>query len=335
MRHSTHPKTDKEITVMQRSVLAAAAVFALFSLAGIATVQAEPIRIIFDTDLAGDIDDAFAHALVQVSPEFEILGVTVCDGPTDRRAKVSCRMLYICGQEDIPVAVGRPTRPDDTHPSQLVWGDGFETVKPIRQSAADFIIEQLRKYPNQVTIISVGPVTNLADVIRKDPSAWKLVKEVYSMFGSFYMGYGRDPAISPEWNVRADVESAKIFMTSGVPITLAGLDVTTMVKYNANRRLALLMRNSPLTDAVCGLYSLWANGDMDAVPTLYDPVAVAMAINTSFVETRAAHVRVTDEGYTVIDESETPNCSIGVRIRTEPFIEWLSGRLLKQNLMRQ
>lgn len=69
----------------------------LFSFS-IMTHGEEKMKIIFDTDLAGDIDDAFAHALVQVSPEFEVLGITIADGPTDRRAKVSCRMLYNCGQ---------------------------------------------------------------------------------------------------------------------------------------------------------------------------------------------------------------------------------------------
>lgn len=293
-----------------------------------------PLKIIFDTDLAGDIDDAFAHALVQISPEFEVLGITIADGPTDRRAKVSCRMLWECAQEDIPVAVGRPTRGDSNATNQLNWGDGFEHLKPVRETAADFIIDTLRKYPGEVTIISVGPVTNLADAIRKDPEAWKLVKEVYSMFGSFYVGYNGDPTPHPEWNVVADVESAKVFMTSGVPITLAGLDVTGTVKFGKERRLHLLIRQSPLTNAICGLYSLWAP-NMDRDPTLYDPVAVAMAITDDFVSTRAAHVRVTDEGYTVIDESEMPNCSIGMHIRTDAFLDWLTGRLLKQNLMRQ
>lgn len=309
-------------------------VLAVVALSSGISQSAEKMKIIFDTDLAGDIDDAFAHALVQISPEFDILGITVCDGPTDRRAKVSCRMLYNCGQENIPVAVGRATRPEDVQPAQLSWGDGFDTVKPIKTPAADFIIETLKKYPNQVTIIAVGPVTNLGDAIRKDPAAFKLVKGVYAMFGSFYMGYERDPAISAEWNVRCDVESARLFMNSGVPITLAGLDVTTMVKYDRDRRLALLMRNSPLTDAICGLYSLWSNGNMNATPTLFDPVAVAMAFNGSFVDSRDAFVRVTDEGYTVIDESKAPNCKIGVHIRTDAFVDWLTARLLHQNLMR-
>ena len=294
----------------------------------------EKMKIIFDTDLAGDIDDAFAHALVQVSPEFEVLGITIADGPTDRRSKVSCRMLYNCGQEHIPVAAGRPTREGSELPAQIIWGEGFDKLEPIRESAVDFIIRNLRKYPDQITIISVGPVTNLGDVIDRDPEAWKMVKEVYSMFGSFYMGYNEGPVPDPEWNVRADVESSKKLMGSGVPITLAGLDVTTMVKFGPERRTRLLMRCSPLTDALCGLYSLWSSGNPGADPTLFDPVAVTMAINDRFVSTRQAHVRVTDEGYTVIDESKPPNCRIGTHINKETFLEWLTRRLLKQNLMR-
>ena len=243
-------------------VLFLALMFVCFFAVGIPIAQnTEKMKIIFDTDLAGDIDDAFAHALVQVSPEFEVLGITIADGPTELRARVSCRMLYECGQEHIPVAVGRQTRKGSSHPAQLNWGEGFGKLKPVNQSAADFIINNLRKYPGQVTIISVGPVTNLGDVIDRDPEAWKMVKEVYSMFGSFYVGYNGDPVPHPEWNVRADVESAQKFMTSGVPITLAGLDVTGTVKFVSERRLHVSMRSSPLTDAVSGLYTLWAGND--------------------------------------------------------------------------
>jgi purine nucleosidase len=308
----------------------------LFFLLLFTTAQAaEKKKIIFDTDLGGDIDDAFAHALVQISPEFEVLGITVGDGPTEGRARVSCRMLYEAGQEQIPVAVGRPTRQGSEPPPQLSWGEGFQRYRPIKRRAADFIIETLRKYPHQVTIISVGPVTNLADAIEKDPKAWKLVKEVYSMFGSFYMGYGGDPRPSAEWNVVADVASSQKFMRSGVPITLAGLDVTTMVKFSAERRLQLLYRNSPLTDAISALYTLWSiDNPGGRTPTLFDPVAVAMAITDEFVTTREAHVRVTEEGYTVIDESQPPNCRIGMQVRAKKLIDWLTGRLLKQNLMR-
>ena len=314
-------------------IVPASIVLLIVLLAG-AAHGAGTMKIILDTDLAGDIDDAFAHALVQVSPEVEVLGITLCDGPTDRRARVSCRMLYECGQERIPVAVGRPTRPNDSPPPQLIWGDGFEKLRPVKESAAEFIIRMLRAYPGQVTIISVGPVTNLADIIDRDPAAWKMVKEVYSMFGSFYMGYDGGPAPDAEWNVRADVESAKKFMTSGVPITLTGLDVTTTVKYTEEWRKKLFGRRSPLTDALSGLYTLWAGDRLHADPTLFDPVAVSIALGAGFVSTRTAHVRVTDEGYTVLDETKPPNARIGMHINQGAFLTWLTGRLVRQNLMR-
>ncbi len=300
-----------------------------------AAFPAEKMKIIFDTDLAGDIDDAFAHALVQASPEFEILGITLCDGPTERRARVSCRMLYEAGQEGIPVAVGRATRPEDRQPRQLIWGDGFEALKPVKESAADFIVRTLRKYPGQVTIISVGPVTNLGDAIDRDPAAFRMAKAVYAMFGSFYMGYDGGPVPDPEWNVRCDVPAAKKFMASGVPIYFAGLDVTTTVKYTEDWRAKLFARRSPLTDAISGLYTLWAEDRMKPDPTLFDPVAVSMAMGERFVTTRAAHVRITDEGYTVLDESKPANCFIGMHIDRVAFLTWLTRRLTEQNLMRR
>ncbi|OGG05253.1 MAG: hypothetical protein A3F83_14305 [Candidatus Glassbacteria bacterium RIFCSPLOWO2_12_FULL_58_11] len=319
---------------VRKSFLSTVTLLLLFSATAVLQA-AERKKIIFDTDIGGDIDDAFAHALVQISQEFEVLGITVADGPTAERARVSCRMLYESGMESIPVSVGRPTRPGSSLAPQLLWGEGFEKLKPAGKNAADFIIGMLRKYPHQVTLISVGPVTNLADVIDKDPEAWKLVKEVYSMFGSFYIGYGGDPVPSAEWNVVADVPSAQKFMTSGVPITLAGLDVTTLVKFSAERRLELLERHSPLTDAICSLYSLWSLDSPGRDPVLFDPVAVTMAFSDEFVSLRRANVRITDEGYTVVDESRPPNCRIGMHIDREKFIGWLTRRLLTQNVMRK
>ena len=78
----------------------------LLSVLGVASGKQ---KVIFDCDLGGDIDDAFALALVLASPEFEVLGVTLDHGMTDKRAQVACRFLYECGLEHIPVAIGRPT----------------------------------------------------------------------------------------------------------------------------------------------------------------------------------------------------------------------------------
>jgi len=291
-------------------------------------------KVIFDCDLGDDIDDAYALALLLTSPEIDLLGIVLDYGNTPKRAQIACRMLYETGMENIPVVTGRKT--NDSYSNQFIWGEGFDKVRPVKQSAADFIIEQLKKYPDEIILITVGPVPNMADIIDKDPGALKLAKHIYSMFGSFYMGYGNNPIPSAEWNTRADVASSKKFVRSGAKITYAGLDITTFVRLKYENIERLNLRKSPLTDAVVGLYSLWSFGQVPkAEPVLYDAVAVAMVLWPDLFSTRKAFVRVTDEGLTVIDESEEPDCEIGISVNTSEFFNRYMDRLMKQNLIRK
>ena len=294
-------------------------------------------KVILDCDLGGDIDDAFAMALVLTSPEFEVLGITLDHGLTEKRAQIACKLLYQTGMEHVPVAVGRQTpnvvgKDIELGPNspQFRWADGFSSLRPIKTSARDFIIETLRKYPHEVILFGVAPVPNLADVIEKDPEALKLAKHIYSMFGSFFMGYDRGPVPSAEWNVYADVASAKKFADCGATITYAGLDITTFVTLEEKQRLQLLMRQSPLTNALCGLYALWGG----ETPVLYDAVAVGMALWPDLFASRGAHVRVIDGGFSVVDESKPPNCEVGISVKKEEFLKRLMNRLLEQNLGR-
>jgi inosine-uridine nucleoside N-ribohydrolase len=291
-------------------------------------------KIIFDCDLGGDIDDAFAVALILASPEFEVLGFVMDQGYTPKRAQVACKLLYETGMEHIPVVVGRQT--NEYFTSQFHWAEGFDKIQPIKKSAVDFIIENLYKYPDEVILFTVGPVPNMMDVIKKDPEVLKKAKHIYSMFGSFYMGYDTGPIISAEWNVRGDEEAAKVFAASGAEITFSGLDVTTYVNLNENYRDKLLRRQSPLTNALSGLYTLWRyESYAQPDPVLHDVVAVGMLLWPELFTTRSAHVKVIDGGYTVIDESKTPNCKIGMSIKKEEFLKKVMQRLLTQNLGRE
>lgn len=314
----------------------------LMSTAVLSAAEGSRQKVILDTDLAGDIDDAFALALILASPEFELLGVTLGHGMTDKRAQVACRMLYEAGLDKIPVAVGRAT-PNVSGPvpkpavynAQFHWGEGFGRVKPAVTPAADFIIQTLRRYPREVVLFSVGPVPNLADVVRKDPEALKLARRVYAMFGSFYLGYGSNPVPSAEWNVLADVDSSRAFVDSGAPITYAGLDITTFVALDEKQRSRIWLRQSPLTNALSGLYTLWSSETGSDTPVLYDAVAVAMALWPDLFQTRPAHVRVVGNGFTAIDESRPANSEIGVSVNKDEFIRRLVKRLIQQHLGRQ
>lgn len=302
-------------------------------------------KVIFDCDLAGDVDDAYAVALLLTSPEFEVLGLVMDHGHTWGRARVAGRLLYELGLDDkIPIVVGRPTPgivgqqsaiAGESH--QFIWGHGFEHWKPASTNAAEFIIQNLRKYPNDVILFTVGPVCNLEDVMKQDPEALKLAKRVISMFGSFKMGYGGPGTTpEPEWNVRADVQAARALMASGAKLELAGLDTTTMVKLGEADRLRLLYRNSPLTDALSGLYILWRYEDYARPdPTLFDVVPIGMVLWPELFTSRPAHVRVTDTGLTELVEDAPPNCRIGVTVDKDELVKRVMDRYLKQNLMRQ
>jgi inosine-uridine nucleoside N-ribohydrolase len=294
-----------------------------FGMAGASARQ----KVILDCDLGDDIDDAFAVGLILASPEFEVLGLVMDFLDTGKRAEVACRMLYESGREDIPVVLGRKT--GEGNASQLKWAAGFEKVKPVEEGAADFIVRNLRKYPGEVILFTVGPVPNLQDVMEKDPDALKLAKRVVSMFGSFYMGYGNSPIPSAEWNVVADAEAAQVFIRSGADFLFAGLDVTTFVNLDRDKRAILAQRNSALTDSLMSLYTLWANQrSPEPDPILYDAVAIGMVLWPELFTTRRAHVKVTDEGYTVIDESLEPNCEIGMSIKKDEFIRRIMDRYL-------
>ncbi|MCK5103110.1 MAG: nucleoside hydrolase [Cyclobacteriaceae bacterium] len=296
-------------------------------------VSAQKHKIIFDCDLGDDIDDAFALAMILASDDFEVLGICMDWGNTEDRAQLACRMLYETGREDIPVFIGRKT--SDNNVVQHAWGIGFDKLKPQKKSAADFIVETLNKYPGEVNLITVGPVPNMMDVVKKDKSALSKAKHIYAMFGSFYMGYDLGPRINAEWNVRADVEASKMYTANVNNITYAGTDVTTFVKWDEEKRLKLMMRNTPLTDAITALTVLWQHKTLRETPTLFDCVAIGMLLWPDLFDTRPAFVKVIDGGYTIIDESKEPNSQVGLQIKKEEFLKRLMDLYMNQNLVRR
>jgi inosine-uridine nucleoside N-ribohydrolase len=300
----------------------------------------EKQKIILDCDLGGDIDDAFAIGLILSSQEFDVLGLVMDHGNTEFRARTACKLLYEVGRTDIPVIVGKPTPGIvgvDTaiadYSYQFYWSEGFDKLKPSNINAADFIIYNLTKYPNQVILFTVGPVCNMKEVLKKDKNVLKLAKKVVSMFGSFYMGYNSGSVPDAEWNVRADIEASKMFLLSDANFLFAGLDVTTFVKLDEKNINMLLCRQSPLTNALCGLYSLWRNesyAQTDA--SLFDAVAVGAVLWPELFTSRKTNVKVDDNGYTIIDNSGKPNAEILMTINKEEFIKRIMKLYLTQNL---
>jgi inosine-uridine nucleoside N-ribohydrolase len=305
-------------------------------------VFAQKQKVIFDCDLGGDIDDAFAVALLLTSQEeFEILGLCMDHGNTPGRGQVAAKMLYETGMDGIPVYLGRHTSTvvgEDTRLEgkaiQFMWAEGFDAVQPQAQSAVDFMIESLNANPGEIILFTVGPVDNMADIIDKDPEALKKAKKVVSMFGSIDVGYDGG-AISAEWNVRGSIDAAKKFMNSGADILLAPLDVTDHVILDNSYLTSIFNRQTPLTDALGALYALWYRHEDWAVQAkMFDGVAIGMVLWPELFNTREAFVYVDDQGFTRVDPSKSPNCTIGVQIEADKFLNLMTRKIIEQNYGR-
>jgi inosine-uridine nucleoside N-ribohydrolase len=177
-------------------------------------------------------------------------------------------------------------------------------------------------------------VPNIYDVLDIDPGALKKAKKVVSMFGSFYKGYGGGE-ISAEWNVRADINSSRALLNSGANLHLAGLDITDHIILTNEDLQLITMRQSPLTNSLAALYSLWyKHADWAVTPKMFDAVAIGMILWPDLIEMKEAFVSVDDGGFTRIDTEKPPNCSIGISINKDKFLRRMMNSLLEQNFQK-
>jgi len=193
---------------------------------------AAPQKVIIDTDIGDDIDDAFAVALALRSPELQILGVTTTFGDTETRAKLLDRFLAEVGRPGIPVAAGTPSPVKSTF-TQRRYAESGHFAKPSHANAVDFLLQQIQRYPGEITLIAIGPLMNVGAAINKDPATFRKLKRVVLMGGSIKrgygdLGYGPPQGPQPEWNILNDIPSAQKLFAAGVPLYVMPLDSTQL-----------------------------------------------------------------------------------------------------------
>jgi Inosine-uridine preferring nucleoside hydrolase len=206
-----------------------------------------PEKVIIDTDIGDDIDDAFALALALRSPELQIIGVTTTFGDTETRAKLLDRFLAEVGRPEIPVAAGTPSLPKGTF-TQRRYAEGGHYAKPSHPDAVAFILEQIRRFPGQITLIAIGPLMNVGAAIDNDPATFRKLKRIIMMGGSIKRGYGdigygppHEP--QPEWNILNDIPSAQKLFASSVPLLVMPLD-STQLKLDEVKRAFLFSQGT-------------------------------------------------------------------------------------------
>jgi inosine-uridine nucleoside N-ribohydrolase len=297
-----------------------------------ASLLAQPTRqkIILDTDIGTDIDDAWAVGFVAQYPGFETLAVTITDADTPARAKVACKLLHRAGRTDIPVAVGRRTpTPDKRVDYQFFWSEDFSEYRPVGLPAADVIVNLARKHPGEIVLIAVGPLQNVADALRKEPRLPKLLKSLVLMSGNVYGRAGNKPVI-PEWNVVVSVPDSQLVYGAGFPLTIVPLDATTLVTLSDAERDRVRRHGSPLAVALETLYRLWLN-DRTSRMTLHDQLAVAEAAvpGSLFQRQETVPLYVDDKGYTRVDASRGKPVRVCLDPKRDQFMELYLRTLLK------
>ena len=300
-------------------------VFSLFLAAGICQAQSAPEKIIIDTDIGDDIDDAFAVALALRSPELQILGISTTFGDTDLRAKLTDRLLGEVGRQDIPVAAGTPTsfKSDFT---QRHYAESGHFAKPLHPNSTDFILDQVRRSPNQITLVAIGPLVNIGALIDKDAETFRKLRRIVLMGGSIYrrygdMGYAPPRGPEPEWNIKNDIPSAQKLFTSGVPIFMMPLD-STQLKLDEVKRPMIFQAGTPLTDALTLLYHQWGR----QTPTLFDVMTLAYILSPKLCPVTPMHISVDEQGFTRSTPG-TPNAQVCLDSDPEAFFRFVIPRI--------
>jgi len=277
------------------------------------------IPVIFDTDICDDIDDTWALALLLKCPEFDVKLITTAVGDTSNRARVVARLLEIAGRTDIPIGIGVGLGDSKKGHEQDEWVEGYDLTSfsgTVYDDGIKAIIDTIMDSSEPVTVIAVGPLPNIAAALQREPRIAEKAKFV-GMHGSVRRGYEGKFEPDKEYNVVSFIKEAQTVFTAAWDMTITPLDTCGIVKLSGQRYQRLLGSDDPLARAVIENYRIWAKNksiDPSSVDrgssTLFDTVAVYLALSTELVETERLGIKVTEDGYTAIDEeAKKINCA--------------------------
>ena len=308
--------------------------FASAQSAGVSLPKPTPVRqkVIIDTDIGDDIDDVLAVGLALNSPELEVIGITSAWGDTRLRARMLDRLLRETGHSEIPVGVGiEGHKQKEAAFSQAPWAQR-EPERP-HPDAASFLLQQINKYPGEITLIAIGPETNLGTAIKRDPATFGKLKRIVIMGGSVRLGYDdRAPLLTrppvPEYNIAMDIPAAQAVFASGIPVYVMPLDATQL-KLEERKREMIFTRSTSLTDALTLLYHLWSRETKQVTPTMFDAVAVAYAIDPQQCPVIPLHIEIDAEGFTR-EKSGQPNSYVCLSSDTDSFFRFYLARVLTE-----
>ena len=255
-------------------------------------------KILLDTDIGDEIDDALALYFA-MELRLDIVGVTTVYKNTDERARITRRLLslYGNGYEAVPVFAGHGTpiaQEQREYGHTCHYHDLLESKEYApdgdADTAVDFIIEACKKYGEELAIVAIGPFTNIARAIEKDPDALNMAGKIVIMGGAYFRQYA-------DWNVMCDVEAADIMFDSLDNLECMGADVTHRLLLSQNEHQSLIdCKKDGAACEIGELIRLWSIVNPDRCPTLHDPLAVYYAIHPEICGVENQRIKVITDG---------------------------------------
>ncbi len=285
------------------------------------------MRVIIDTDIGDDIDDAFALALALRSDELEVEAVTTVYGDVRKRGLLASRLLSSMERNDVPVALGCSAPILDKKPSrEPVYFKALESGYVGDNIVRDHAISLMERLIEDgvSTIVTLGPMSNMALLLLKRPDLASKLKIVV-MGGAWSMK-------TAEYNVRCDPEAAHIVLESPAEKLIVGLDVTLRCVMSDEMVDELRRGVSQYHRVLARYLDEWMKVS-GYNPILHDPLAVAASIKPDLIDWEPMNLKVELEGrytrgYLVRLDGEKPNCKAAANVNEEEFLRFFSERIL-------
>ncbi|MEJ0088148.1 MAG: nucleoside hydrolase [Limisphaerales bacterium] len=278
------------------------------------SARPSPIPVILDTDIGDDIDDIWALALLLKSPELDLKLVVGDYGEAQYRARLLAKFLERAGRTNVPVGIGLDIAPHGEG-RQAAWIKDYDLKSypgRVFTNGVQAIIDTVMNSPEPVTLICIGPVPNIAEALKREPRIAQRARFV-GMQGSVHQGYGtKEPCA--EWNVKADPKALQTVFAAPWEITITPLDTCGLVTLSGDKYRRVLDTKDRIVADLIANYKLWVVNQPTLAAdmadhhstTLFDTVAVYLALQPDLCKMEKLNLSVTDDGFTVIDTLGRP-----------------------------
>ena len=288
--------------------------------------------VILDSDIGDDIDDTWALGLILKSPELDLKLAVGEFGKANYRAKLLAKFLETASRTDVPVGVGLDVEPKGIG-GQSNWVESYSLESypgKVYKDGVQAMIDMIMKSRVRLTLIAIGPLTNIAEALVREPRIAQRVNFV-GMDGSVRLGYGGSKTLSAEWNIKADIKAAqKVFSARWHSMTITPLDTCGIVGLDGDRYRKMLESKDVIASTVIENYRLWSNRSSDAErhsTTLYDTVAVYLATHHELCHMERMRLRVDDSGMTVFDPKGNLVNVATTWVDRDKYLDYLTDRL--------